>query len=310
MNTARNVVVVSTYRRPSHTRLCLEAIARAWRWAVTPDTPGWADMIAVCLPVNWREYPDVQKESQRVFERNQDVPFEFWLESCPSNPHAASRWMLDQAFAIGAEIALYVEDDVVLAPDAFLFCEYAKQAYRHFGNPEYLTSEEDEVEYERDKLLKDRIAGCCCYHETIPEQYVAEGRTPDRRLVHLYNGLNTCGGTAFLREPYLRYLAPEWNGKQVEPKGFDYSAHFSMYQYGLFMLNPDWSRSAGIGSTGGQLSYAQWAEHFGKSITISEYEAVRKWDEFRLSSNPAERAIVKEPWMEAEIEWRKQNQNW
>ena len=40
MNTARNVVVVSTYRRPSHTRLCLEANARAWTAELAPVTNG------------------------------------------------------------------------------------------------------------------------------------------------------------------------------------------------------------------------------------------------------------------------------
>ena len=91
MNTAINVVTVATFRRPFHTRLCLEAIARAQRWSASDLTPsGWADRIAICVPCNTHEHPEVLVEIAEVMERNTDIPFEVWEEDCPSNPHDAS----------------------------------------------------------------------------------------------------------------------------------------------------------------------------------------------------------------------------
>ena len=289
----RNIITVATFRRPFHTRLCLEATARAQRWSGR-----WANLIAVCVPCNAHEHPDVAVEIQGVIDRNPDVPFVIWHEDCPSDPHAASKWMLDKAFAAGAEIALYVEDDAVLAVDALLMCEFVKRmtdkehpAYGFYGlyGP-YGTAG-----------MKGDVLGCCLYHETIPAQYIAEGRIdgPDARLLHLSNGLNTCGGTAFLRQPYLDYLSPNWNCKQVEPRGFDYSAHYLMYLHGLYMVWPDLSRSFNIGFTSGSISQSEWAKYFGRSIWTQTKDAARVWYDFRMDGIVP--ATVREPWMGTEL---------
>jgi hypothetical protein len=295
-----NIVVVNTFRRPFHTRLCLEAIARAQRWS-----GGWADEIWVCFPCNYKEHPQVHEEFCDAQERNRDIPFRENLAvgvDVPSTPHDMSKWMLDGALiGRGADMAVYVEDDAVLAVDAFLMCEYVKRmtdqeqpAYGFYGlygpyGPAGMTGD---------------VLGCCLYHETIPEQYIAEGRPegPDARLLHLGNGLNTCGGTAFLREPYLKYLSPNWNCKQVEPRGFDYSAHYLMYLHGLYMVWPDLSRSNNIGFDAGSISQPQWAKYFGRSIWAQTKDAARDWREFRMDGLVP--PLVKEEWMGAELAHR------
>ena len=286
----RNVITVATFRRPFHTRLCLEHIARAQRWSA-----GWADLVAICVPCNAHEHPDVATEIAGVIERNPDIPFAVWHEECESNPHAASKWMLDKAFSLGAEMALYVEDDAILSPDALLMCEWTKQ----FGQTRNIR------DYRHDDLDKSRVLGCCLYHETIPEQYAAEGRPegPDPRLLHLGNGLNTCGGTAFLRRPYLDYLSANWNCKQVEPRGFDYSAHYLMYVNWLYMVWPDLSRSMNIGFGGGSISQPDWARYFGRSIWAQTRNASRVvWYDFRADGVVP--ALVREKWMEDELRHR------
>jgi hypothetical protein len=147
-----------------------------------------------------------------------------------------------------------------------------------------------------------KVAGCCCYHETVPAQYAAENRTPDPRLLHLYNGLNTLGGTAFLRRPYLDILSLGWNCKQVLPTGFDYSAHYLMYLHGLYMVNPDLSRSINIGFDGGSLSRKQWADYCGRSLWTQTRDAARDWKEFRMDGPVP--PLVKEGWMDAELAHR------
>ena len=276
-----NIVTINLFKRPFHTRLCLEALARAQRWSATVESKGWADTIAVCLAANAHEHVHVIAEAGGVIERNPDVPFEFWHAShTPSNPHAMSKWMLDKAFTAGADMALYVEDDAVMAPDAFLMCEATKQL---------------------SDAARPYILGCCLYHETIPAQYIAEGRPdgPDARLLHLSNGLNTCGGTAFLRDPYLRYLCGKWNCKTLEPRGFDYSAHYLMYVNNLYMVWPDLSRSHNTGYELGSISQPNWAQYFGRSIWTHTKEAARDWREFRMDSAVPRRHM--EPWMEAEL---------
>jgi len=289
-----NFVVVSTFRRPFHTRLCLEAIARAQRWS-----GGWADRIAVVQPCNAHEHPDVIEEAVGVAARNQDIPWDTWMadDSVPSSPHAMSKWMLDRAFAEGAEIAVYVEDDAILAPDAFLICEYTRKLH---NTPMYAGREPGS----RLPLREAHYLGCCLYHETIPAQYVAEGRPegPNARLLHLGNGLNTCGGTAFLREPYLRYLSPEWNCKKCEPRGFDYSAYYLMYRHGLYMVWPDLSRSHNIGFEAGSISQPDWARYFGKSIWTTTDKAARDWREFRMDGVVP--PLHREDWMVAELAHR------
>lgn len=290
----RNIVAVATFRRPFHTRLCLEALCRAQRWS-----GGWASLIAVCVPCNAHEHPDVRIEIDGVIERNPDVPLVVWPEDCPSDPHAASKWMLDKAFALGAEMALYVEDDAVLAVDAFLMCKFTRILAVSAGGA-YIYAEINK---------RNAILGCCLYHETIPEQYIAEGRIdgPDASLLHLSNGLNTCGGTAFLREPYLAYLSDNWNCKQVEPRGFDYSAHYLMYLHGLYMVWPDLSRSHNIGFERGSISQEQWARYFGRSIWTLTKDARRAWSGFRMDGNVP--ALVKEEWMNAELAHRMEDQS-
>jgi hypothetical protein len=282
-----NIVVVNTFRRPFHTRLCLEAIARAQRWS-----GGWADEIWVCFPCNYKEHPQVHEEFCDAQERNRDIPFRENLAvgvDVPSTPHDMSKWMLDGALIeCGADMAVYVEDDAVLAADAFLMCEFTKQIRRLGSGGEHPFS----------------LLGCCLYHETIPEQYAREGRPegPDARLLHLGNGLNTCGGTAFLREPYLKYLSPNWNCKQVEPRGFDYSAHYLMYLHGLYMVWPDLSRSNNIGFEAGSISQPQWAKYFGRSIWAQTKDAARDWREFRMDGVVP--PLVRETWMNDELVYR------
>ena len=284
-----NIVTVNLFKRPFHARLCLEALARAQRWSATVESKGWADVIAVCLAANAHEHVHVIAEAGGVIERNPDVPLEFWHAShTPSNPHAMSKWMLDKAFAAGADMALYVEDDAVLAPDAFLMCEWTRQRG-------------DCTADVPGELLSKQLLGCCLYHETIPAQYIAEGRPegPDARLLHMSNGLNTCGGTAFLRDPYLKYLSPKWNCKQLEPKGFDYSAHYLMYVNSLYMVWPDLSRSHNTGYELGSISQPNWAQYFGKSIWAHTKDAARHWRDFRMDGAMPRRHM--EPWMEAEL---------
>jgi hypothetical protein len=274
-----NIVAVSTFRRPFHTRLCLESICRAQRWYP------WANKIAVCVPANGD--PLVTAEILRVTERNSDIRSRLviWNEDCESNAHAASKWILDTAFTEGAEAVVYTEDDAVLAPDAFAMCEFTRR-YASYAN--------DVIDYD--------ILGCCLYHETILTQYAAENRSPDPALLHLSNGLNTCGGTMFLREPYLRVMQPEWNCKQVEPRGFDYSAHYLMYLHNLYMVWPDLSRSHNIGFDLGSCSPEFWAKYFGKSIWTRTRDAQQGWDSFKMDPVPPRR--VREEWMEAELKHR------
>jgi hypothetical protein len=271
-----NIVTVSAFRRPFHTRLCLESIVRAQRWRQ------WADVIALCVP---RTSPtSVIKEIEGIILRSGDIPLETWIEddAISSSPHTASKWMLDKAFSRGADMTLYVEDDAILSPDAFAMCEWTKQFALRSSPTE--------------------ILGCCCYHETIIEQYKRENRMPDSRLLHLSNGLNTCGGTAFLQEPYLKYLAPDWNCKQVEPKGFDYSAHFLMYLHNLYMVWPDLSRSMNVGFSLGSIAPGTWAKYFGRSIWAQTADAVRDWKEFHFDGVLPGR--VKEEWMKDELQYR------
>lgn len=281
-----NAVVVNVFKRPFHARLCLEALARAYRWSGC-----WSSLIAVCLACNGAEHPHVIDEVNGVIERNPDVPFEIWRATpdVPSNPHAMSHWMLNRAFAAGADMTLYVEDDAVISPDGMLMCEWT----RRYAGRDILS----EVNPTRVKVL-----GCCLYHETIPAQYVAEGRPegPDPSLLHVSNGLNTCGGTAFLRGPYLEFLAKNWNCKTLEPKGFDYSAHYLMYVNNLYMVWPDLSRSHNTGYTLGSISQPEWAKYFGRSIWTGTREAVRDWREFRIDSAVPQR--VRELWMAAELQ--------
>jgi hypothetical protein len=279
-----NIAVVNLFKRPFHARLCLESLARAQRWSATVESRGWADVIAVCLASNATEHPHVIAEAEGVVARNPDVPFEFWHAShTPSNPHAMSKWMLDRAFAAGADMALYVEDDAVMAPDAFLMCKYTHQ----IG---VMT-----------EWAREHVLGCCLYHETIPAQYIAEGRPegPDARLLHVSNGLNTCGGTAFLRDPYLKYLSPGWNCKTLEPKGFDYSAHYLMYVNNLYMVWPDLSRSHNTGYELGSIAQSEWAKYFGRSIWTHTKDAARDWREFSMDGAVPRRHM--ETWMEAEL---------
>jgi hypothetical protein len=283
-----NIVVVNTFRRPFHTRLCLEAIARAQRWS-----GGWAGKVLIAEPCNGREHPEVWEEIEGAMDRNPDIVWWHMVAGpeVPSNPHDMSKWMLDKAFLEHhADMAVYVEDDAVLAVDAFIMCERTSRydAYLKLpGCPE-----------------DTRLLGCCLYHETIPEQYLREGRPdgPDARLLHLGNGLNTCGGTAFLRDPYLTYLSPHWNCKQVEPRGFDYSAHYLMYLHGLYMVWPDLSRSHNIGFEAGSISQPQWAKYFGRSTWTQTAQAARDWREFRMDGVVP--PPVKEEWMEAELAHR------
>ena len=270
----KNVIVVSTCRRPFHTRLCLESICRAQRWTAQP----WADHIYVGIPAN--ADAGVVAEFVSVAKRNPDVPLQMWMEPDHiRNAHEASKWLLDTAFIqYGSAIALYVEDDAVLSPDALVLCEFAKR--------------------------QNGVIGVCLYHETIPEQYERENRKPDPRLIHLSNGLNTCGGTAFLRKTYLETLSPNWNCKQVEPRGFDYSAHYLMYVHSLFMLYPDLSRSMNIGFTAGSIAPAEWQKYFGRSIWAQTRDAARDWSEFQLTGSAEERRIMREEWMTAELEAR------
>jgi hypothetical protein len=295
-----NIVTVNLFKRPFHARLCLESLARAQRWSATVESKGWADLIAVCLACNATEHPYVIAEAEGVIERNPDVPFEFWRATpdIPSNPHAMSKWMLDRAFAAGADMALYVEDDAVMAPDALLMCEYVKQANRYYADP----CMEDHDHFCISDAVRGKLLGCCLYHETIPAQYKAENRSPDPALLHMSNGLNTCGGTAFLRDPYLKYLSGEWNCKTVEPKGFDYSAHFLMYLHNLYMVWPDYSRSLNYGFTGGSIAESEWSKYFGRSIAVTDHEALRDWRGFRMDGETPRRH--KEDWMDAELRVR------
>lgn len=208
------------------------------------------------------------------------------------NPHTASKWMMDRAFAEDhlCQGVLYVEDDAILSPDAFMLVDYVLQrgrsAYPLIGGA---------YDHRGTKLL-----GCCLYHETIPEVYIPN--PPDPRKLHASNGVNTHGGTLFLRKPYMEILSPNWNCKQVEPKGFDYSAHLLMYLHGLFMIYPDLSRSMNIGWSGGSLSQPQWAKYCGRSIWVHADNAVRSPAEFEWDGVRPERFL--EEWMLPELKQR------
>ncbi len=262
-----NLITVSTLRRPFETRLCLESLCRAQRWY------HWADYIAVAIPSNVD--PEVKSEAFRIKGRNPDVEMRIWLEP-PSigDPHAASKWMLDTAFEQGADVTLYMEDDVIISPDAFVLLDATKE------------------------VIDPAVVGCCLYHETIPEHY--RDRPPDPKRVHFYNGLNTCGGTAFKRRPYLNLFSPQWNCKQQEPRGFDYSAHYLMYLHGLYMAYPDLSRSMNIGFQGGQLSRGQWQRYCGRSIWTQTAQALKSPFQFEFPNTLPN--TVRETWMEAELQ--------
>jgi hypothetical protein len=87
----------------------------------------------------------------------------------------------------------------------------------------------------------------------------------------------------------------------VEPKGFDYSAHYTMYKHGLFCLFPDYSRSINSGFENGQLPLQAWAQHFGRSLYINPNTPMNTQGWFRVSDDPEARCRVKEPWMIDEL---------
>lgn len=263
-----NTIVVSTFRRPFQTRLCLESLCRAQRWH------HWAHSIYVCLASNG--HVGVLAEVKGVVARNPDIPIVILHEppDASATPHTASKWMLDFAFSGGAEVVLYVEDDVIVSPDAFALIHFIDQI-----------------------RITPSIAGVCLYHETIPEHYIPN--PPDPTKLHLCNGLNTCGGTAFFRQPYLQTLGPSWNCKTVEPLGFDYSAHYLLYLHKLYMVYPDLSRSMNIGWRDGSLSQEQWAKYCGRSIWAQTDDALDDWTRFKL--NGVFPAPVREEWMIPEL---------
>lgn len=265
-----NAVVVSTFRRTFVTRLCLEALARAYRWFP------WPECIYVCIPPNGD--PGVIQETAGVMQRNPDVPFSTISEPRAMNPHEASKWMLDSGFDQGCETVLYVEDDAILAPDAFLMVEFAERE-RH-----------------------DQTACVCLYHETILDHYRAENRMPDRRLLHYGNGLNTLGGTAFFRDHYMDVFQPNWNCKEVEPRGFDYSCHYLMYVHSLYSIWPDMSRSFNIGFNLGSSSREFWQRYCGRSQWTQTDQALRNWKEFVLTE-PLPPTVLEE-WMRPELQHR------
>jgi hypothetical protein len=271
-----NTIVVSTHRRPFLVRLCLESLCRAQRWSSGSSGSGWADKIAICLSSNGDS--NVWQEAKGVIQRNDDIPFEVWSEPDDiCDPHRASKWMLDNAFAQESEIVLYVEDDVIVSPDAFVLLEYVDKG-----------------------TALGQVAGVCLYHETMPEHYIAA--PPDPTRLHLCNGLNTCGGTAFFRNPYLNIFGPEWNCKQVLPTGFDYSAHYLMYLNKLYMVYPDLSRSMNLGFTLGNLSREQWQKYCGRSLWTQTDQALKDWRDFKLEGSYP--ALVREAWMEDELRHR------
>jgi len=263
-----NTVFVSTYRRPYVTRLCLEALARAHRWCA------WADRIFVCIAPHGN--PTVRAESESVLHRNPDIPFVIATEPRPMNPHEVSKWMLDFGFDIGCEAVLYVEDDAILAPDAFMMLEFASRE-RH-----------------------DQTACVCLYHETILEHY--PGSKPDPRLLHYGNGINTLGGTAFFRDWYQKVLGPNWNSKEVEPRGFDYSCHYLMYVHQLYAVWPDLSRSVNLGFELGNSTLAFWQQYCGRSQWTQTNQAVRNWRDFVLDE-PLPPPVC-EKWMLPELQHR------
>lgn len=281
-----NLIVVNTFKRPFHTRLCLESICRAQRWYP------WASEIAVCLRHDQETEmaQNVSRETKGVIERNFDLPISMWIEPEPMTPHTASKWMLDLAFCQSEEVdaVLYCEDDVLLSPDALFLLEWFQQTVP--------------------VMHVHKMLGVCLYHETVPEQYIPN--PPDPRRLHLSNGLNTCGGTMFLRKPYLEILSPNWNCKIVEPLGFDYSAHYLMYLHKLYMAYPDLSRSMNIGWSGGSLSQKQWADHCGRSIWVQTHNAARNASFFfqQARDGQGKDALYPDPvleqWMIPEIKHR------
>jgi hypothetical protein len=274
-----NSVVVSTFRRPWQTRLCLESIIRAQRWLA------WADRIAICInPAGERE---VALTVQEIISApsSRTLPVEIWVEpGTPGGPamnaHDASKWMLDHAFNSRSkghnDICLYVEDDAILSPDAFTLLAWYQWAI--------------------DRGRIDRVAAFCLYSETIPAHRAVP---PDPAVLHLTNGINTCGGTAFLREPYETVFSPHWNMKQCEPRGFDFSIHYLMYRHELYALYPDLSRSHNVGFFGGGLSMEHWLAHFQRSIWTGEHNGIRNIEELRLKDIPPGRIL--EEWMRDEL---------
>ena len=264
-----NTITVSAHRRPFHLKLCLESIIRAQQWYP------WANKISVC----YTQHGD--PAVRQVAESYGDHWFQVIAEppEVGSNPHDAARWMLQSAFDIGSDCNLYVEDDAVLSPDAFMMLDWM-QSFAS-TNPD--------------------ILGACLYHETIPEHY--KNSPPDPLMLHLGNGINTCGGTAFIREPTLKYILPKWNCKKVEPKGFDYSAHFLMYLHKLYVVWPDYSRSMNCGFTLGSIAQPMWAKYFGRSIWVQSYQAVRTPGTFYMDPDhrgPRPGPVLDE-WMKPEL---------
>ena len=268
-----NSVVISTHRRPFHTKLCLESIFRADRWHQ------WADHIHVTVTPHGD--PKVREMVQEMIVEHGDPRYQWTMQPQVMNPHDAARWMLDwQLEQPMAESCLYVEDDAYLSPDAFAMCEWTA---------EYAS-------------IRPWVAGCCLYHETIPGTVEYTNRPPDPTLLHLANGLNTCGGTLFIRKPYVDILSPNWNCKQVEPMGFDYSAHYLMYLNKLYMVWPDLSRSINLGFQLGSCSPELWARYFGRSIWAQTKDAV---DIFKMDDYPqTPPAPHREEWMVPELKHR------
>lgn len=268
-----NTITINTFRRPFLFKLCLESILRSQRWY------RWADKIAVCIA------PNGDRKIRGIAENFSSNLIEIIEEPQIMDAHAAAGWMLKSAFVDGgADCNLYVEDDVILSLDAFMLLAWMQEWVSKQGGQ------------------KDRFLGACLYHETIPRYYVTG---PDPHMVHLGNGINTCGGTAFLREPFLRYIAPQWNCKKAEPTGFDYSMHYLMYVHQLYVLWPDYSRSTNTGYYGNE----EWANRFRESLWVQTAQALPDplgTHGFRM--NPEhERALpppVLEPWMKPELRAR------
>jgi hypothetical protein len=282
-----NTVVINCFRRPFTTRLCIEAVMRAQKWYP------WADNIAMCL--NPGATPEVIRTT-----REMQLGYR-WIEpwripgtiGVALRPDESAKWCLDEAFLHGADAVLYVEDDAIISPDSFVLLDWLQEDLKAPIVPTITGG----------GLLNsagNRVIGVCLYHETIPANYPADA-PPDPRILHLTNGLNTCGGTLFLRDPYLKFIQPRWNCKQREPKGFDFSIHYLMYLHELYMLFPDLSRSHNIGFFDGALGMDHWKRHFARSIWTGEHNGVRDWSQLRLSDTPGGRIL--EPWMAEELKF-------
>lgn len=209
-------VTITAYRRPNLLRQCLESIANADLSPVTEVilSLDFYDGPTICAMVDafrefLREMPLIEC---RWFQR-------FGRYGVANNTRAAYQ----EAVKYNAEVICALEEDTTVAPDAFL---YADWALRDMAGKVY---------------QQYAFVNLCSHQDPL-------GTDPTK--VHEDNQLRGGYGWAFTRQ-FWEYLEPRWNGKNRAPYGWDWNVTHLCYREQWTVLTPEVSRVRHIGREDG-----------------------------------------------------------